>query len=380
MTQTRFEAETINQRLGNLHAAVRRELPPITRISVALHDAETDRLRTFAHSTLGEVPLIRYEAGLDAMPCLASLAEDGATRVIDDLRTWPGCDREHTRRLIASGYRSSLTMPLYDRGSFLGFLFYDAAAPGYFESALQTRLEVFSRLAEATIASDLAQIRLLRAAVRATRRIGRLRDEETGAHLERMSRFARCIAQHLADRYDLDDEAIAFLTMFAPLHDIGKIGVPDRVLLKPGPLDDDELRIMRSHVEVGEELMEMLLSELGVASLPHVTMLRNIVLHHHEASDGSGYPNELDGESIPIEARIVRVADVFDALTSRRPYKDAWSDDDAFAMLTGPAQAQFDADCVAALITSRERITEIRARFHDGFEATSGHEGYAADL
>jgi len=133
MTQTRYEAETINERLGNLHAAVRREYPPITRIAIALHDPETDRLRTFAHSTVGEAPLVRYEAGLDAMPCLADMARNGGTRVIDDLRTWPGCDREHTRRLIASGYRSSLTSPLFDRGAFLGFLFYDAATPGYFD-------------------------------------------------------------------------------------------------------------------------------------------------------------------------------------------------------------------------------------------------------
>jgi len=282
--------------------------------------------------------------------------------------------------LIASGYRSSLTTPLFDGGAFLGFLFYDTATPHYFDEAVRSRLEVFSRLAEATIASDLGQVRLLCAAVRATRRIGRMRDEETGAHLERMSRYARCIAQNLSPDYDLDDEAIAFLTLFSPLHDIGKIGVPDRVLLKPGPLDDEELEIMRTHVEVGKDLVDMLLSELGVASLPHVAMLRNIVLHHHEANDGSGYPNELTGEAIPLEARIVRVADVFDALTSERPYKEAWSDDEAFAMLAGRAQAQFDADCVAALAASRRQIDEIKTRFSDRPGMTTGHEGYAADL
>ena len=109
-------------------------------------------------------------------------------------------------------------------------------------------------------------------------------------------------------------------------------------------------------------------------------MLRNIVRHHHEASDGSGYPLGLTGDDIPLEARIVRVADVFDALTSERPYKAAWSDDDAIAFLQQSARSQFDQECVEALASQLGAVAEVRTRFAELVPSSNSHEGYAADL
>jgi len=221
---------------------------------------------------------------------------------------------------------------------------------------------------------------MLRAAVRAMRSIGRLRDEETGAHLERVSRYARLIALGLAERRGLDDEYIAFLTLFAPLHDIGKIGVPDLILLKPAPLEPEEFHVMQKHVEYGKRIIDTLAEEFGLTTLPYVAMLRNLVQYHHEADDGSGYPFGLAGRRIPLEARIVRVADVFDALTSERPYKKAWTVENAFVFLAGVGRARFDNECVSSLAAHTAEVSAVQSRFAEPVTEVTGHEGYSLDL
>ncbi len=374
------EAESVGIRLSRLHQELRCEYPGVERIAVALYDAETQRLRTFAHSTVGDTPLTRYEMPLSEMPYLDILARQGSIRVIDDLTGWPGGEREHTRRLLERGYRASLTSPLLEDGALIGFLFYDSPQPAYFDEHQVRRLGVYTQLAASIVTNVLGRIRMLRAAVRATRRIGGLRDEETGAHLERMSRYARLIALGLAVGCNLDDEYIAFLTLFAPLHDIGKIGVPDRILLKPAPLDSAEFSEMQKHVEIGKKIIDMLAEEFGLTSLPHIAMLRNLVLYHHEANDGSGYPHGLAGDRIPLEARIVRVADVFDALTSERPYKKAWTVENALTFLSGVGQPRFDGECVSSLAAHLAEVTELRGHFVEPAAAANGHEGYSADL
>jgi len=375
-----LEAEPVGLRLARLHEDLRGELPGIERVAIALYDAGTGRLRTFAHSTVGDTPLSHYEMPLSDLPYLDALAREGTSRVIHDLVAWPGSERQHTRRLLDRGYRSSLTSPLLENDALVGFLFYDSPHLSYFGDDRVRRLKVYTELAATIVSTVLGRIRMLRAAVRATRRIGRLRDEETGAHLERMSRYARLITVGLAPGRGLDDEYVAFLTLFAPLHDIGKIGVPDRILLKPAPLDAEEFHVMQQHVEVGKRIIDMLAEEFGLTGLPHIAMLRNLVLYHHEASDGSGYPHGLAGRHIPLEARIVRVADVFDALTSERPYKKAWSVENAFAFLGVIDRSRFDSECVSSLAAHQAEIVALRQRFVERSAEASGHEGYSTDL
>ena len=149
------------------------------------------------------------------------------------------------------------------------------------------------------------------------RRLGRAaeyRDEMTGFHIIRMSRYSQLLA--LAAGMD-EDEAERLLNA-SPMHDIGKIGIPDNVLLKPGKLDADEWKIMQTHVNIGVEILSGSDSEL-------MDMAAEVAQNHHEKWDGSGYPCALAGEDSPLTGRVVAVADVFDALTTERPYKDAWS-------------------------------------------------------
>jgi HD-GYP domain-containing protein (c-di-GMP phosphodiesterase class II) len=206
---------------------------------------------------------------------------------------------------------------------------------------------------------------LLRSAVNLAAELTRFRDADTGLHLERVSHYARLIARALPPTEGLDDEFIDDLSFFAPVHDIGKVAIPDHILCKPGFLAPAEREIMKSHVASGVAVVEALIRDFDPGGSARVSMLRNIVRAHHEALDGSGYPDGLKAGEIPLEARIVAVADVFDALTSDRPYKETWSQEEAFGFLMERRGTRFDAACVEALEGSAVEVTSTRQRFRE---------------
>jgi two-component system response regulator RpfG len=174
------------------------------------------------------------------------------------------------------------------------------------------------------------------------------RDYGTGLHLIRMARFAGLIAEGLR----LPDDEVRMLELAAPLHDIGKIAVPDAILLKRGKLDDHEYAIMRKHPQIGYEILRNSKSRF-------VQMGAEVALHHHERWDGGGYPERIGGEEIPLPARIVALADVFDALISERPYKPAWPHEAAVAYVRENAGRQFDPACVASLFRDMSQVHVI---------------------
>lgn len=191
-------------------------------------------------------------------------------------------------------------------------------------------------------------------------RLGRAaeyKDNETGMHVQRMSHYAYELARVLG----MPEDWAVLLRMAAPMHDVGKIGIPDAILQKPGKLDDSEWLVMRTHPAIGAEILKD-------DSSPLMTMACKIALTHHEKFDGSGYPNRLKGEQIPLEGRIVAVADVFDALTSERPYKKAWSIEEAMVLLKEEAGRHFDPQVVAAFDQVVDKVPQIRAAFADAQE------------
>ncbi len=203
---------------------------------------------------------------------------------------------------------------------------------------------------------------LLRSAVSLAADLTRFRDAHTGMHLDRVSRYARLIAQTLARSEGLDDRFVDDLSALAPAHDVGKLAIPDYILLKQGALAPAEFEVMKGHVTSGVAVVEELIRDFDLGGSTQVSMLRNIVRSHHEALDGSGYPDRLKAGEIPLEARIVAVADVFDALTTDRPYKDTWSQEEAFGFLAERTGTRFDAACVAALESRGREVTSIRTR------------------
>lgn len=198
--------------------------------------------------------------------------------------------------------------------------------------------------------------------------------KETGGHPGRMARYARAIAERLAPVEGLSTEFVERIYLFAPLHDIGKEGIPDTILLKPTRLTPDERRVMNDHVEKGSRMLGLMIDRFGLHSHPGIDLLRNIVAAHHELLDGSGYPLGLAGDAIPLEARIVTVADIFDALTSRRSYKPAWPVDEALAALRDLSdEGKVDGRCVGALVEARDECAEIIRRL-------GGHAGLDLDI
>lgn len=180
------------------------------------------------------------------------------------------------------------------------------------------------------------------------------RDPETGAHILRMAHYSQLIAKKLG----LPPDEQELLLEAAPMHDIGKVGITDNILLKPGRLDAAEFEIMKQHAAFGYELLKNSNSRVLQAGA-------EIALGHHEKYDGSGYPQGLKGEAIPIFSRIVAVADVFDALTSERPYKKAWSLEQAVDFLNAGSGTHFDPQCVQAFLDGFDDVLAIRDRYQE---------------
>lgn len=198
-------------------------------------------------------------------------------------------------------------------------------------------------------------------------RLAESRDPETGAHLERVQHYARELAAqlagqgHYADQVDAEFIRLVFET--SPLHDIGKVAIPDSVLLKPGRLSEPEYQVMKQHTLIGAQTLGAALERFPRARFLHIA--RDIALAHHERWDGGGYPSGLAGDLIPLAARVVAIADVYDALTSRRVYKAALMHDVACSIILEGSGSHFDPLCVEAFKLASPEFDRIRERFRD---------------
>jgi len=356
---------SVDQKIESLREILKGRFPFIQRISVALYDPKTDILRTYLAVGDGDNRLQRYAAKLSDAASLAEIVQRGSPRVVNDLGVFDREGREHTRKIREAGYGASYTLPMYLSDVFFGFVFFNSRAREVFTEEVLHYLDVFGHLISLVVINEVASIRTLQASVKTAASLVHQRDVDTGSHLDRMANFARLIAREVATLHALTDEKIEHIFLFAPLHDIGKIAIADTILKKPGKLSLDEFEDMKAHTAKGLAIIDVMLSNFGLEGLQHVDMLRNIALYHHEAMNGSGYPAGLRGADIPIEARIVAVADIFDALTSTRPYKEAWTIEEAFATLRKMAGTQVDRDCVEALISCREEVEQIQRRFRE---------------
>ncbi len=209
------------------------------------------------------------------------------------------------------------------------------------------------RVRERTAELEETRLEMIRRLARA----GEYRDNETGMHVVRMSKYCERLAlgAGLGERFARD------ILVASPMHDVGKIGIPDNILLKPGPLDPEERRIMETHVAIGADI-------IGGHPAPELRMARGVALTHHEKWDGNGYPHRLKGDTIPIEGRICAISDVFDALTSERPYKRAWPLNKAISFVRGNAGSHFDPDLVAVFDQALPDLMDLRGRYADGPE------------
>ena len=220
---------------------------------------------------------------------------------------------------------------------------------------------ISSAIVKARVKTHLSLVQadeLLDSRLQVVQRLGRAaeyKDNETGMHVMRMSHYAK----ELALAYGLTEQQSEILLHAAPMHDIGKIGIADSIMLKPGKLTEEEFTTMKQHPEIGVEII----GDCGDSLLLKVA--KSVSLTHHEKWDGSGYPNGLAGKDIPIEGRICALADVFDALTSKRPYKEAWNVEDTITFLQGQKGKHFEPKLVDLLIAILPKILEIKMTFKD---------------
>ncbi len=234
-------------------------------------------------------------------------------------------------------------------------------SPAITKARIRTHLALYdqNRELEKKVASRTEELKKTRLEI--IQRLGRaaeFKDNETGLHVIRMSHYSRLIAETVMQEAN---EWTELLFQAAAMHDIGKIGIPDRVLTKPDGLDDTEWELMKQHPLFGAEIIGEHHSEL-------LQMAREIALAHHEKWDGSGYPHRLSGDSIPLSARIAAVADVFDALTTERPYKEAWSVEKAAQYIEENAGTEFDPKVVAAFRSALPHLLKIKQKFVETVE------------
>ena len=221
-----------------------------------------------------------------------------------------------------------------------------------------------AEVAQRMVENDLTQL----VSIRALAHLAETRDPETGQHILRTQNYVRTLAMRLRQhpRFSavLDPRTIDLLTRSAPMHDIGKVGIPDSILLKPGPLTLDEWTIMKTHARLGSDAIEQ--AEVDVEQpVAFLSLAKEIAHWHHERWDGTGYPDGLAGDAIPVSARLMAVADVFDALISPRVYKLAMRHDEARDIIAAGSGSQFDPDIVAAFLEGFDAFTAIADQYSD---------------
>ncbi len=301
---------------------------------------------------------------MDGYETLRHIKENEATRdipVIFLTALSNADDEKHGLELGASDYVTKPISPAIMMARIKTQLENKAAADflknqnSYLDAEVQKRTEEISAIQEVTILA-LASL-------------AETRDADTGNHIKRTQHYVRLLAKHLQKNPKftsyLDDAMIKTLFMSAPLHDIGKVGIPDSILLKPGNFTAVEFEIMMTHTTLGANAIAHAEEELGT-EVQFLKIAKEIALYHQEKFDGSGYPRGLKGEEIPLSARIMAVADVYDALISRRVYKEPVSHEKAVTIMQEGRGSHFDADIFDAFLEIQEQFLEIALRYADG--------------
>ncbi len=356
----------LNHQVRDLHNKIRETIPQIDRISFILYDTHLDMLRTYAVSEVAQARSEDYQQYyFSECSQLKELADEQTSHVINAMAELTLAPQpQHTKWLLDQGYHSTYFVPSYHHQQFIGFISFNSFQPQVFNAEVQRLLQPFCEEISQTINNEYSVISAILSSAELAKEVYPGSKQDSDRHISRVSLFTHLIAKNLAHTQCLGDEMVEYIHLFSRLHDIGKLTIPDAILLKPTGLTPDERKIMQSHIDKGLIIIERILNDLGSPKHACVETLIDIVTHHHEFLDGSGYPNGLSGEDIPISARIVAVANVFDALTSHRPYQQAWCVTSALLELEKMvAMGKLDGNCVNVLRDHQEYINKILAQY-----------------
>ncbi|NOI13975.1 HD-GYP domain-containing protein [Vibrio hepatarius] len=339
----------------------------LSRFSIALIDNKVVS-NYYVKDKLSEAGNYDFkEQELNPDSSLGNVARLSDIRVIDDLGKLTSAER--ISELVSLGHRSSYTFPISYQEKTIGFVFINASQSRFFNQ--DSVAKDFAYLSQ-TVSNLFVQLfdsqRHFRSSLNIALSMGHARDPETKEHLTRMGMYSELIARLLSERgLDINHQFIHQIRQYAPLHDIGKYMIPDEILFSTNQFTPEERLVMNNHTIYGERIIEDVVGLCGpnTVSEQEVRFIKNIIRHHHEYYDGTGLPDALAGDEIPLEARIVTLADVFDALLSRRAYKPAWSVERVVEYVTQQSGIMFDPLCVDVLTTNLDQFLTIRQKYLD---------------
>ncbi len=329
---------------------------PYNRIGIAI--ISDDGKKIIATRAKADYPILlgrNYQEYL-SQSSLSDVIRNNEYRILNDLSEYlqNKPHSESTRLILAEGLRSSITIPLSVENKVVGVIFFSSIEKNAYNIS---HIHFISHIANALAISfekSFVYDELILASIKGFAGIVESKDHVTGNHIERMSQYARYISEILyEDKYfiqEIDENFIEQIYKFSPLHDIGKVGIEDNILNKPGKLGEQEFDIMKGHANIGYSILKDMSSSKFFNRTAFFKIAMDITRYHHEKFDGTGYPEGLTGDDIPLAARIVALADVFDALTSERPYKRAFSYEEALAIIEEGKGRHFDPDIVNCLL------------------------------
>lgn len=314
---------------------------------VASYGISTDKHIGLAESLLGnETPL--------ADTSLEQIMLTKEPRIINDLDEYFHYRpiNAYSRKILDYGIRSSITLPLEANGVPIGFIFFSSDKKNVYERRHIEYLKIISNSIALSFQKNIYIDELVYTSILALAKLSEARDEDTGDHLMRISNYAEILSKALKKNpkynQEISNAFIVDLVKFSPMHDIGKVGIPDHILLKPGKLTFEEFEVMKTHTIYGANVLREAERNINKKGRSLFKMGIEIAECHHEKYDGSGYPNGLSGDQIPLSARIVAVVDVFDALMSKRPYKAPFSYEETMRIINEGRGKHFDPDIVDA--------------------------------
>lgn len=345
---------------------------PYNRIGIAVLSSDKTHIRALSARSDKSIKLGKnYTAKLNDTS-LESIISSGEPRVLNDLENYYSLKRhsDSTKLMLDEGMRSSITFPLIVRNECVGVVFFSSVEKNKYEGDHINFLRTIAGSLASAFDHSFLHDQLLVSTIRGFAQLVESKDSDTGNHIDRMQTYSVMIAELLyregVYKDILDDGLIKQIKDFSPLHDIGKVGIPDGILLKPGKLTAEEFALMKTHVIIGSDILKDMNDQIKGESRAFYTTGIEIVRHHHEKYDGSGYPDRLKGQSIPLSARIVALADVLDALTSKRPYKEAFDMEKARRIISEGSGGHFDPIIVDIVLKNwsifESQINDFHAR------------------
>lgn len=342
-----------------------RTLLPLDWVGMLVMDGRGERFVLQHRFTEGETKLNEGDSFLAAGTMLGRAMEENRPLHLPDLEQLAEEDEnaEFAARLAEDGRRSALFFPLSVEGDWSAMVAFavsarDAYTPEHLELLGNIAVQVAHGFEKTVVTENLVIT-----AVAGLAKLAESRDLDTGDHLTRMARYSALIAEELGREGPymerVNSDLVRDIFRFAPMHDIGKVGIPDSILLKPGKLGSEEWHEMRRHPSIGGEVLRRCEMQMNAVGHSVFQVAIEIAECHHENFNGTGYPSGLTGENIPLSARVVTAADVFDALTSKRPYKEAWSVEQALILFREDEGQQFDPVVVEAMERAMPRMMEV---------------------